>query len=182
MTWTFTRTASVLFLAALSTPALAQYGPAPSWVLTEGAPATCTDDDVFLPNVYVNVPAPDFASEKGVLSAPGFPNLGYTQDNSFQGVGVFGFTAFTDPFVLPANTPLTLFVETFHEPNQLGGVAYRSYITWDCTTGETLAIGEGAPQSLIEVPTLSGAGLATLALALAALAIVVLRRRLAAPR
>jgi len=171
--------AAVFVLATLTlAPAQAQLGPAPSWVLTEGAPGTCADDDVFLPGVFVNVPAPLFASEQGVFEAPGFPNLGYTQDSSFQGVGEFGFNVFTDPYVVPANTPLTLTVTTYHGPNFQGGIAYISTITWDCTTGEVLAIGGDEPYPPAqEIPTLSPGGLAALVATLAALAMLALRRR-----
>lgn len=164
-------------LSCIGTALPAQFGPAPSWVLTQGAPNTCVDDDVFMPGVYVNVPAPMFASENGVLEAPGFPNLGYTQDTNFQGVGQFGFNVFTDPFALPPNTPLTLTVTTYFEPNFQGGIAYVSYVTWDCTTGETLAIGGSGPPSLLEIPTLSPAGLAVLVAGLALAAFAILRRR-----
>ena len=170
-----TRFALLLALAAL--PAAAQLGPAPSWVLTQGAAATCADDDVFVPGVYINVPAPMFASERGVFSAPGFPDLGYTQDTSFQGVGMFGFTVFTDPFTLPAGTPLTLRVTTYREPNYLGGTAYYSYITWDCTTGAVLDVGGGVTPNSYEIPTLSSIGLVLLVLAFATIALFRLRKR-----
>ncbi|MGE0361400.1 MAG: hypothetical protein AB7R67_11805 [Vicinamibacterales bacterium] len=132
-----------VLLMALAVPVAAQVGPAPSWVLTTGAVDSCVDDDVFLPGVSINVPSPLFASERGILSAPGFPNLGYTQDSSFQGVGAFGFTVFTDPYSLPANTPLTLKVTTFNQPNFAGGAAYVSVLTWNCTTGAIIDIGHG---------------------------------------
>lgn len=125
-------------------------GPAPSWQLNLGAPASCVDDDVFVPGVEINVPGPP-ASERGVLSAPGFPNLGFTQDSNFTGVGTFGFTVFTDPFSLPANTPLTLSVTTYYGPNFTGGTAYVSTLTWDCTTGVVLAREEGRPEGRIIV-------------------------------
>jgi hypothetical protein len=143
MARTCARTTLGLLLIAIAAPSEAQLGPAPSWVLTAGAVNTCVDDDVFLPGVYINVPSPMFASERGVLSAPGFPNLGFTQDSNFQGVGTFGFTVFTDPYTLPANTPLTLKVTTFNQANFLGGAAYVSFITWNCTTGAILDIGQG---------------------------------------
>lgn len=180
------RTVAVFFVCTLAAfavaPAQAQLGPAPSWVLTQGAPGTCVDDDVFLPGVFVNVPAPMFASERGVLSAPGIPDLGFTQDTSFQGVGEFGFNVFTDPYALPDNTPLTLSVTTYHQPNFLGGVAYVSWITWDCTTGAVLASGGFDPsQGWVDVPTLSPAGLTAFVALLGALgALVLLRRRRAA--
>ncbi|GEM_PF-3859944 len=108
-------------------------GPAPSWQLNLAPAGVCTDDDVFIPGVEINAPSP--ASELGTYSAPGFPNLGYTQDSNFTGVGTFGFTVFTDPYVLPANTQVTLTVTTYKGPNYTGGVAYISSMTWDCTTG-----------------------------------------------
>jgi len=170
--------AGCMLASLVAGPLEAQLGPAPSWVLTEGAPGTCADDDVFLPGVFVNVPPPSFASEQGVFEAPGFPNLGLTQDSSFQGVGEFGFTVFTDPYVVPANTPLTLTVTTYHQPNFQGGIAYISTITWDCTTGEVLAIGGDEPYPPAqEIPTLSPGGLAALVATLAALAMLALRRR-----
>lgn len=164
----------VLLAATLGAgTAVAQYGPSPSWVLTQGVAGSCAGDDISLGGVYVNVLSP--ASENGVLSAPGFPNLGYTSDTSFTGVGVFGFTAFTAPYSLPANTPLTLSVTTYRMPSFLGGVAYVSYITWDCTTGQVIAMG-GEAFGLV-IPTLSPAGLMTLTLLLAAVAFLVHRRR-----
>lgn len=168
-------------VSLLATPSEAQLGPVPSWVLTQGAAGTCTDDDVFLPGVYINVPAPRFASEQGVLEAPGYPDLGYTQDTSFQGVGTFGFTVFTDPYSVPANTPLTLTVTTYNGPNYTGGAAYVSWITWDCTTGTVLDVGGRVPYGLLEIPTLSPAGLAALVAGLAFAAFLVLRRRRRTP-
>lgn len=123
----------------------AQISVPPYWMLTQGAAATCADDDVFLGGVFINVPGPTSASEFGNLSAPGFPHLGFTQDSSFQGVGTFGFTVFTDPFVLPAGTPITLTVRTFDEPDFQGRVAFLSCVTWNCTTGAIVSIYSGSP-------------------------------------
>ena len=130
-------------------PARAQIAVPPYWFLTQGTASTCSDDDVFLGNVFINVPAPLFVSERGVLSAPGLPELGFTVDSNFQGVGVFGFTVFTDPYVVPANTPLTLVVRTYEQPNFQGRIAYLSTVTWDCTTGALLSAYAG-PASIFE--------------------------------
>ncbi|MBL8147007.1 MAG: hypothetical protein JNL34_11540 [Anaerolineae bacterium] len=133
----------VLLLAAAGVLAL---GPSPSWQLTQGAPASCSASSALvMPGVEINV-APGPASEQGVLSAPGNPNLGVTHDTSFSGVGTFGFTVFlTGPYSLPANTPLTLSVTTYHGPNYTGGVAYVSTATWDCTTGTLISLVSGVP-------------------------------------
>lgn len=157
-------------LCLVSAPASGQFGPVPSWRLTQGAAGVCADDDVLMPGVFINAPAPGFYSEQGVYSAPGFPSLGFTEDNSFQGVGAFGFTVFTDPYVLPDNTPVSLIVRTFRGPNQTGGVAYESYVTWNCTTGAVIDIGERVfALSAEPVPTLGHAALALLVLVLAML-------------
>ena len=154
-------------LCFASTSALAQFGPVPSWRLTQGSAGVCTDDDVSVPGVYINAPAPGFYSEQGVYSAPGFPSLGLTTDSSFQGVGLFNFVVFTDPYVLPDNTPVTLIVRTFRGPNFTGGVAYESFVTWNCTTGAVLDIGERTfAASVVPVPTLGHAALALLILAM----------------
>ena len=115
-------------------------GPPPSWRLNQGAAGTCSSTSGFLlPGVEINVPG-EPASEQGVLSAPGYPNLGYTLDTSFTGVGTFSFFVFVStPYSLPSNTPLTLTVTTYNGPNYTGGVAYVSTITWDCTTGELIS-------------------------------------------
>lgn len=133
------------------------YGPAPSWQLVQAPAGVCSDDDVFIPAVEINVPAPMFASEKGTYSAPGFPNLGYTQDSNFQGVGAFGFTVFTDPYVLPANTQVTLSVTTYKGPNYTGGVAYISTMTWDCTTGVIASLVNTVPSDACPNPLPGGA-------------------------
>ena len=138
---------AVILVLALSAFAVFALGPAPSWQLTAAPAGVCTDDDIFIPGVEINVPAPMFASESGTLSAPGFPGLGYTQDTNFQGVGTFGFTVFTDPFVLPANTPLTLSITTYAGPNYTGGAVYVSTMTWDCTTGVISSLVNGIPDS-----------------------------------
>lgn len=145
----FRALAAGVFVLILSASAFAVFalGPAPSWQLTTAPAGVCTDDDVFIPGVEINVPAPMFASEQGTLSAPGFPNLGYSQDTNFQGVGTFGFTVFTDPFVLPANTPLTLSITTYAGPNYTGGATYVSTMTWDCTTGVVSSLVNGIPDS-----------------------------------
>jgi hypothetical protein len=165
-----------VLLAAIAVPAAAQYGPAPSWVLTAGAADTCSSQGGFslMNSVYVNNPNP--ASELGVLSAPGNPNLGFTQDSSYSGVLVLGgFFVFVNvPYSLPANTPLTLEVTTYNQPNQQGGVSFVSTITWDCTTGELVT-----ETSVLEIPTLSGSGLAAFALMIVAFAVLLLRRRTA---
>lgn len=133
----------VLLIGAAGIMAL---GPNPSWQLTQGAAASCSAaSTLFMPGVEINV-APGPASEQGVLSAPGNPNLGYTQDTSFSGVGTFGFTVFLNaPYSLPANTPLTLSVTTYNGPNYTGGVAYVSTATWDCTTGALISLVSGVP-------------------------------------
>lgn len=135
----------VIVISLLGAVTAFALGPAPSWQLNLAPAGVCSDDDVFIPGVEINVPAPMFASEQGTYSAPGFPNLGYTQDTNFQGVGTFGFTVFTDPYVLPANTPVTLSVTTFYGPNYTGGVAYVSTMTWDCTTGVIISLENGIP-------------------------------------
>jgi hypothetical protein len=153
----FLVTLAALFASALIVYAL---GPAPSWQLNAAPAGVCTDDDVFIPGVEINVPAPMFASELGTYSAPGFPNLGFTQDSNFQGVGTFGFTVFTDPYVLPANTQVTLSVTTYNGPNYTGGVAYVSTMTWDCTTGVISSLVNGAPLTDCRIPLPSGAVMA----------------------
>jgi hypothetical protein len=113
-------------------------GPAPSWELSQGTPGTCSSTGGFvLPGVEINIPEGQ-ASEQGVLSAPGHPNLGYTLDTAFGPfVGSASFFVFVStPYSLPANTPLTLSVTTYNGTNYTGGVAHVSTITWDCTTGE----------------------------------------------
>lgn len=107
----------------------------PSWEAIAGAAGVCTDDDVF---ISVEIVATSPASERGTFTAPGFPSLGFTQDTSFTGTGTFGFTIFTDPFVLPAGTPMTLIITTYNGPNYTGGVSFVSGLTWDCTTGTVL--------------------------------------------
>lgn len=130
-------------------------GPAPSWQLTQGAAATCTVGANFgLPGVEINIPSGQ-ASEKGVLSATGFPNLGTTIDTAFGPfVGPAGFTVFaTAPFSLPPNTKLTLTVTTYAAANFAGGTAYVSTITWDCTTGAVVAadfVGPGIPSGFVQ--------------------------------
>lgn len=139
-------TVALLVLASASaSSAGAQIAVPPYWMLTQGVASTCSDDDVTLPAVFVNVPAPLFASERGVLSAPGFANLGATLDSNFQGVGMFNFTVFTEPFALAADTPLTLTVRTFDQPNYQGDTVYLSSVTWNCTTGAILSIYAGSP-------------------------------------
>mgnify|MGYP000885806278 CR=1 FL=1 len=157
--------AGAVLAIAMVAPAAAQFGPAPSWRLSQGAAGVCTEDDVSIPNVYINVPAPLSASEQGVYSAPGFPNLGFTQDSNFQGVGTFNFLVFTAPYVLPANTPVTLRVYTYNGPNFTGGIAFESWVTWDCTDGTVLAIGD-RKHGAVSVPTLGEASLIALALLL----------------
>lgn len=142
-------------------PAWAQLGPAPSWRLTQGLAGSCSSTSgLSMPGVYINAPAP--ASEQGTLSAPGFPSLGFTLDDSFTGVGLYGFFVFlSDPYNLPPHTPLTLSVTTYNQPNLAGGVAYVSTITWNCTTGVLLNGGPAEP-----VPSLGHAALALLMLTL----------------
>lgn len=132
---------AVMVLALISTSlAVFAMGTPPSWQMTTAPSAVCTDDDVSFPGVDVNVPVPLVASEYGTLSAPGYPNLGYSEDTSFQGVGTFTFTVFTDPFSLPANTLLTMTITTFNAPSLGGSAVYRSTMTWDCTTGAIISL------------------------------------------
>lgn len=159
--------ASALFAAVPQAWAL---GPAPSWQLNQGAVNTCDSSGFNLPGVEINVPTGQ-ASEQGVLSAPGFPNLGHTQDTAFGPfVGPSSFFVFVDtPYTLPPNTPLTLSVTTYHGTNYTGGVAYVSTITWNCTTGAVIA----QPTA---VPVLAPAALGALALGLFGLGAVGRRR------
>jgi hypothetical protein len=127
-------------------------GPAPSWQLTAAPADVCTGDVIFIPGMTINAPSP--ASELGTLSAPGEPNLGFTQDTSFSGVGVFSFAVFTGSFSLPDNTLLTLSVNTYAGPNFTGGIVYNSTMTWNCTTGEIISlvngvVGPGCPNPLM---------------------------------
>lgn len=152
-------------------PSVTRLGPAPSWQLNRGAPGTCAVSAGFgLPGVEVNIPTGS-ASEQGVLSAPGQPNLGFTVDPAFGPfVGPISFFVFaTAPYSLPLNTPLTLSVTTYNGPNFTGGVAYVSTITWDCTTGALLGV---AP-----VPTLSQGMLLFLGVGLLVVGVVVWSRK-----
>lgn len=144
-------------ILSLSAVAVFALGPAPSWELSLGAAATCTVDGGFsLPGVSINAPSP--ASERGTLNAPGFPNLGFTQDTNFTGVGSYGFFVFaTAPYTLPANTPLTLTVTTYPQPNYQGNPAYISSVTWNCTTGAVLALSNGVPLPSCPYPLGTGA-------------------------
>jgi hypothetical protein len=161
----------VLICGLLVPAVLLALGPAPSWVLTQGAANSCSGTDIFLPGVQINAPSP--ASERGTLTAPGQSNLGFTTDTNFTGVGTFGFTVFTGgPYTVPPNTWLTLSVTTFNGPNFTGGPAYISEITWNCTTGAVIPNPNG-----VAVPALSEAMLAALALAFAALGAVLLYRK-----
>lgn len=140
-------------------------GPAPSWQLNAGAPNSCVVSAVLLlPGVEINVPVGQ-ASERGVLSAPGYPNLGVTNDSVFGPfVGPSSFLVFASaPYSLPANTPLTLSVTTYNGPSYTGGVSYVSTITWDCTTGAVIAQPvEVAPNCPIPLPEGSVMGQAPL--------------------
>lgn len=145
---------AVLLIGAAGVLAL---GPNPSWQLTQGVPASCSaSGGLSMPGVDINV-SPGPASEQGVLSAPGNPNLGYTVDTSFSGVGTFAFTVFLNaPYALPANTPLTLSVTTYNGPNYTGGVSYVSTITWDCTTGALVVVAPPAMPAVCQTPLPDG--------------------------
>lgn len=171
-----TKAAALLSLASALLAAAPQawaLGPAPSWQLNQGAPNTCvvSGGGFNLPGVEINVPSGQ-ASEQGVLSAPGFPSLGNTQDAAFGPfVGPSSFFVFVGaPYTLPAGTPLTLSVTTYNGTNYTGGVAYVSTITWNCTTGAVI-------QAPTAVPVLAPAALAALALGLFGAGAVGLRRR-----
>lgn len=135
----------VVFVLLIVAAGVMALGPAPSWQLTQGAVNSCSSSSgISMPGVEIN--APSASSEQGVLSAPGYPNLGYTTDSNFTGVGTFSFFVFVNPsYSLPANTPLTLSVTTFNGPNFTGGVAYVSTATWDCTTGALISLVSGVP-------------------------------------
>ena len=110
---------ALLALASWSaSPAPAQISVPPYWMLTQGLAASCSGSGIPLPGAFINVPAPMFASERGVLSAPGFPNLGFTQDTNFQGVGTFGFFVFAHPSV-PASNMAELFAYIRANPGKL---------------------------------------------------------------
>ncbi|MBL8145215.1 MAG: hypothetical protein JNL34_02415 [Anaerolineae bacterium] len=145
-------------LLVVAGAALAQ-GPVPSWFLTQGAPNTCSSTSGFsLNGVEVNIPSGQ-ASESGVLSAPGNPSLGFTNDDAYgPNVGTLGgfFVFVSPPYSLPANTPLTLSVTTFFGTNQTGGVSYVSTITWDCTTGVLIVVAPPAAAQVCNNPLPDG--------------------------
>jgi hypothetical protein len=145
-------------------PAVGTLGPVPSWQLNQGAPNTCSAEvGFFLPGVETNIPE-GVASEQGVLSAPGQPNLGSTSDIAFgPWVGPVGFFVFAPGYSLPPNTLLTLSVTTYDGPNFTGGISHVSTITWNCTTGAVVS-GPAVP-----APALSPLALLLLSLALLAL-------------
>ena len=146
----------VVFVLLIVAAGVMALGPAPSWQLTQGAVNSCSSSSgISMPGVEIN--APSASSEQGVLSAPGYPNLGYTTDSNFTGVGTFSFFAFVNPsYSLPANTPLTLSVTTFNGPSFTGGVAYVSTITWDCTTGELVITEEPVVSDTCQTPLHDG--------------------------
>lgn len=162
-------------LAGLLVPGLAAaLGPAPSWQLNQGAPNTCSSTGGFpMPGVEINIPTGQ-ASERGVLSAPGNPSLGFTQDSAFGPfVGPSSFFVFVSaPYSLPANTPLTLEVTTYTGVNQTGAIAFVSRLTWNCTTGVVIPDGPTEP-----IPTLSEVALALLVLTMLVMGAGSLRRR-----
>ena len=168
--------AALLVLAAcwVGAPSLtaAQLGPVPSWQLNQGVPNSCSGEGaLFVPGVDTNIPVGQ-ASEQGVLSAPGHPNLGPVMDTAFgPHVGLVGFLLSVGGYSLPPNTPLTLTVTTYNGTNFTGGVSYVSRITWNCTTGAVIR-GPAVP-----APALSHLALALLSLTLLMLGGMCLSRR-----
>jgi len=133
----------------------------PSWEIVSGPPGVCSGTNITLPGVIVL--ATSNASEQGTLTAPGFGQIGYTQDSNFVGSGTFGFTVFTGgAYSVPANTPLTLTVTTYSGPNYTGEVSFISSLTWDCTSGATISrfnsTGVGGCDTQMAIPSTAVGG------------------------
>jgi len=145
----------------------------PSWELNAGVANSCSEIDGSGLLTTVTVNNPSAASEQGVLSVMGVGQVGTTTDNSFSGIGSFGFVITVNTgYSVPAHTPITMQITTFKQPNFLGGVSFVDTHTWDCTTGAFVASAAPAP-----VPATSPWGLLVLAGLLLAAARLVARRR-----
>jgi hypothetical protein len=145
----------------------------PSWALNAGVPNSCSGTSGGALFTTVNINNPAAASEQGVLFANGPGVIGSTFDTSYTGVNPsVGFTIFLSAtYNLPAHTPIRLTITTFNLPNYLGGVSYVDTNWWDCTTGLFV------PGPTANVPTLSEWALIVMSLAVLAIGIVVVRRR-----
>lgn len=155
-------------------------GPAPSWELITPPVGNSCDRTSGNLTLSVDINAPNPASEQGVLSAPGNPNLGITEDSTVTGVfSAQSFTVFhsSPGAALAPNTPLTLRVVTYNGPNFTGGAAYESILTWNCTTGAIISSSNRVISISHNVPTLSPLVLALLGLGVAGLGAASLSRR-----
>lgn len=122
-------------------------------------------------------------SDNFVVTAPGF--AGYTwasgENGPFPGTS-YGFSnASVWGINVPANTPVTSTIYVYNGNNLTGGRIYSSAITWDCTTGTIASIVNtdlsGGVTTTTPVPTLSGQMMYVLGALVAAMGLVLLRRR-----
>lgn len=174
---------ALALLAAAAVPAAASLVD-PSVEITGGVSGICDNSGGSLnPNVPTLLTYSALASDAASMSVQGVGIVATGEENLpffpvINDVGSYGFGP--APYSVPAGTPVTVQITTYHGPDGTGGVSFVSTVVFDCDTGSVISLTSGPPQLTAAIPTLGALGLLLLAALLGAAAFLLLRTHRAA--
>jgi len=132
-------------------------------------------------NTFINTTAQTSADVRVSSSAVNPSLLEEFTDNTGANVGVFNADYPTFHILgfgggLAPNTPITISIATYTDPNLAGTLTFTSTITFNCTTGRISRLARDPPLQT-PIPALDSTGLALLAMLLGLLGAAALRCR-----
>lgn len=167
--WLFVA-AVLLALSLVSVQGVAQAQPAPvdpSFQLVRGVPDTCSaaaNEEIRFDTLnYITFGS---GSNRAVLSVESVGQVAVFEGNhnladDYPSIGDgFYDVVVGQPYDVPAGTPITVEITTYTGLNQSGEFAYYSTLTYNCETGETIALDNqnllgdinAQPPALLDLP------------------------------